>query len=184
MKETSAIRTGVDLLALDDPFKINEWIDQVRSGGLELPAEFGKMDWLLVADSAGSRARRGIDQGREATPADFEWALVCVSAYEVLEEAEPAVWSMWLGRAMMLRAYLISKLGCRRDHLLLAPEIMLQWFWSTVRISVEDAKEVALYWRDMRENNDAIRQMGQAEIDRTHEPLRTLQLSPRAGVQR
>jgi len=188
MKETSAIRTGVDLLALDDPIKINEWIGLVRSARIELPAEFGKMDWLLAAEKCGQRARRGIDQGLEATPANFEWALACVSAYEVLEEAEPAVWSMWLGRAMMLRAYLISKVGGRTDHPLLDSEIILEWFWSTVSISVEDAKEVALRWREMRKNDDAIRQMDQPEIDRLREPLNSLhrlapvQILVRAGA--
>lgn len=117
-----------DLLELS-PIDILERLDKIHISSRE-EAERGNL--LGLAFVAAARAREGMD---------LEWALVALRAYQILANVDQA-YSVrdYTVSSMVLRAYLIRHLGHVAGDEILDSATILQWFYHTVDVELDEAK--------------------------------------------
>ena len=125
--------------------QILEWLKGVRTGVIPEPGEF---NWLGVAEAAAVDSRRGLDEKDDVLAAaeNLEWAAVSVAVYEKLAQATQDKFS-FEPSAMMLRAFFIAHLGVSIGHSILDPQILLDWFWNNLTLTLDEAVQKAAAYK-------------------------------------
>jgi len=125
MSEKNNIRSVNELGSTWKPAEVQAWLDSVLSGREELPKDF---NWLLLAEHAGQLARESDD---------LEWARVSTRVYDWLHRVELDGND---DSSMALRAYFINKRGSVSGDPLLDPNVILNWFYESLRMSFTEAE--------------------------------------------
>lgn len=123
------------------------WVNNIFSGQTAQPQDF---NWLLLADVASTKARKGENSSGLF---DRTWAQVATTIYDNLSEAaeqkKPGSGESFRISSMMLRAGAIGKLGVISDHPVLDVNLILQWFWDNIKQSREDVEKKAANWKTL-----------------------------------
>jgi len=127
------------------PTAVRQWVDSVCSGERVSQSDF---NWLGLAEVSASLSRRGLEPGSIIGKDNIDWALASISAYKWLAEKDNRRAEASAVSSMYLRAYLISRCGARSGDPLLDPQIIVNWFWSDLRMSVEEVADKYAGWLD------------------------------------
>ena len=137
-EEVLATMESVDLqhintLDSQDPRMILRQIHALRDCG-DLREDL--VNWRAVAWIASDNARRKLD---------LAWAEVAAAAYDVLSSDELRQGQQYNYEvdAMMLKVFLIDRLGERQDHPFLDASLVVQWFLSTMSMSPPEVMSLA-----------------------------------------
>jgi hypothetical protein len=105
-------------------------------------------NWQGLACVAADKARGNSSSlGRESP--NLEWAKVAISVYDFLAKTHPEIKNTFIRDAMMLRAYVISKLGNIPDDPVLDSSYIFNWFFNELRFSLKEALTIASSWTDL-----------------------------------
>lgn len=123
------------------------WVNNIFSGQTAQPQDF---NWLLLADVASTKARKGKNGSGLC---DRTWAQVATTIYDNLSEAaeqkKPGSGESFTISSMMLRAAAIGKLGVICEHPVLDVNLILQWFWDNIKESRKDVEKKAANWQTL-----------------------------------
>ncbi|MBE9041397.1 hypothetical protein IQ235_11450 [Oscillatoriales cyanobacterium LEGE 11467] len=122
---------------------VREWLTSIIENKTKLPDNF---NWLGLAEVAASRARKIV---LELTEKSLQWAEISIATYEILDRIDTSVRSgdsSYTNSAMWLRVYLIGHLGFQNDRIL-NPQIIFDWFFSSLEISCLEACQKSQKWR-------------------------------------
>ncbi|MGB3262866.1 MAG: hypothetical protein WBA89_02825 [Microcoleus sp.] len=121
------------------------WVNNIFSGQTAQPQDF---NWLLLADVAAAKARKGENCSGLC---DRTWTQVATTIYDRLSEAaeqkKPGSGESFTISAMMLRAGAIGQLGVIFNHPVLDVNLILQWFWHNIKESRENVEKKAANWK-------------------------------------
>ena len=118
--------TSVNDLFTWEPTEVQSWLDSAWS---EQKPALDEASWLGLAEVAATMANRSND---------LEWARVSIRVYEWLHGVDSR---MGYDRsAMNLRASMIRKLGGVSGDPLLDLQVILDWFWNNVPMSITEAR--------------------------------------------
>jgi hypothetical protein len=138
---------SVDRILEQDAESVLIWVNNIFSGQTAQPQDF---NWLLLADVAAAKARKG-ENGSGLC--DRTWAQVATTIYDRLAEAaeqkKPGSAESFTISSMMLRAGAIAKLGVISDDPVLDVNLILQWFWDNIKESREDVEKKATNWKTL-----------------------------------
>jgi len=118
---------------------VMQWIVNVPPGQQSLSQKF---DWLGLAEAAALNARFELD---------LDWAKIAISIYDQLAkkvESKSQRESLMYSQ-MNLRAFLIARLGAVPGHPILDPQPIINWFFDSLTLTVEEASERAARWTDL-----------------------------------
>src|SRR5689334_3389009 len=139
-KDCTAIESIDDVLE-GQPSEIQEWLRQVQQGQVNAP---GLFNWLGLAESTALKAR---EKERAGSPSQgLAWAQVAISVYEwmatelyLLEEQSSQKESCLIS-AMVLRTYMICRLGASPGDFVLDVRQIVDWLFEGLKISYENAE--------------------------------------------
>ncbi|NJK69586.1 MAG: hypothetical protein HC941_26435 [Microcoleus sp. SU_5_3] len=138
---------SVDRILEQDAESVLIWVNNIFSGKTAQPQDF---NWLLLADVASTKARKGEN---ESGLFDRTWAEVAVTIYDRLaesaEQKKPGSGESFTISSMMLRAGAIAKLGIISNDPVLDVNLILQWFWDNIKQSREDVEQKAANWKTL-----------------------------------
>lgn len=118
--------TAVDQLYGWEPSAVLSWLDSVWSDKESVPESFS---WLRLADYAAHTARYDND---------LDWAKVGTCIYDWLQQRDPRLG--YDRSSMYLRAYFIEKRGSVNGDSLLDPNVILNWFYNSLPMSLVEAQ--------------------------------------------
>lgn len=113
---------------------VEAWLDCVDAGDAHVPASF---NWLGVAEEAAASARQS------AAAPDLAWARAAVRLYDRLAGADEGGRDAFEQSAMLLRAWLIVRLGPAPGDSLLDPAFVMHWFFARLNITPAEAARLA-----------------------------------------
>lgn len=138
---------SVDRILEQNSESVLIWVNNIFSGQTAQPQDF---NWLLLADVASAKARKGENCSGLC---DRTWAQVAIAIYDRLSEAaeqkKPGSGESFTISSMMLRAGAIAKLGVIFDHPVLDVNLILQWFWHNIKESREDVEKKVGNWKTL-----------------------------------
>jgi hypothetical protein len=138
---------SLDRILEQDAESVLIWVNNIFSGQTAQPQDF---NWLLLADVASAKARKG-ENGSGLC--DRKWAEVATIIYDRLaddaDRKKPGSGESFTISSMMLRAAAIGKLGAISDHPVLDVNLILQWFWDHIKESREDVEKKATNWKTL-----------------------------------
>lgn len=138
---------SLDRILEQDAESILIWVKNIFSCQTTQPQDF---NWLLLADVASTKARKGENSSGLC---DRTWAEVAVTIYDRLaesaEQKKPGSGESFTISSMMLRAAAIGKLGAISDHPVLDVNLIIQWFWDNIKQSREDVEKKATNWKTL-----------------------------------
>lgn len=138
---------SLDRILEQDAESVLIWANNIFSGQTAQPQDF---NWLLLADAASAKARKGENSSGLF---DRTWAEVAVTIYDrKADEAERKKQGSGESLAissMMLRAAGIGKLGAISQHPVLDVNLILQWFWDNIKDSLENVEKKAANWQNL-----------------------------------
>jgi hypothetical protein len=129
-----------------DPKQVLMWVNTIVEGRQEVPEYF---NWLGLAQLSANQARSR-DDAVSSIP-DLDWAKVAIVVYDYLiNKADPARRDSLEHSVMMLRAYLIVKLGVVPHDPVLDIEHIVQWFFQNLRLSLAEAARRSASWKELK----------------------------------
>jgi hypothetical protein len=138
---------SIDRILEQDAESVLIWVNNIFSGQTAQPQDF---NWLLLADVAAAKARKGENCSGLC---DRTWAQVATTIYDRLsdsaEQQKPGSGESFTISSMMVRAGAIAKLGVISDDLVLDVNLILQWFWHNIKESREDVEKKATNWKTL-----------------------------------
>ena len=143
MKEKETINSIIE----KSGYEALVWLESVRYGKIKVSNGF---NWLLLAEVSGSNVR-GNSETTETL--NLLWGIFSISVYELLAERTTEKFSYQLS-AMFYRANIISHFGEIKGHYFLDSNIILEWFYQESNISINDALDYSLYFRDLLKNKN------------------------------
>ncbi|HAZ43756.1 MAG TPA: hypothetical protein DDW76_27685 [Cyanobacteria bacterium UBA11369] len=127
-----------------DASYVKAWLKNIESGQLEPPEDF---NWLGLAEAAAFNAHSDLD--KDSNRANLLWAEIATSVYQRLAtEASSQDGESFINSMMMLRAAMIAKFGSVSGHSLLDINSIISWFFRSLNMSYDEAREKAQYWRN------------------------------------
>ncbi|MEG4230427.1 hypothetical protein QUA35_30185 [Microcoleus sp. N9_B2] len=138
---------SIDRILEQDAESVLIWANNVFSAQTAQPQDF---NWLLLADAASAKARKGENSSGLF---DRTWAEVAIAIYDrKADEADrkkPGSGESFTISSMMLRAAGIGKLGVIYEHPVLDVNLILKWFWDNIKESREDVEKKAANWKTL-----------------------------------
>ena len=123
------------------------WVNNIFSGQTTEPQGF---NWLLLADVASAKARKG-ENGSGLC--DRKWAEVAIAIYDrkanEADRKKPGSGESFTISSMMLRAAAIEKQEVISDRPVLDVNLILEWFWDNIKESQEDVEKKAANWKTL-----------------------------------
>ena len=137
MKSSKDAVQLLNSLVTESPGNVLTWINKVHKG-LKVPEDF---NWLGLAEVSSHHAR---------SKNNIEWAKIGVDLYEHLAKTANCreKYALLLS-AMHLRAFFILKRGAVPKDPILDIEILVQWFVTSVNISLNEAEKKAGNWKNL-----------------------------------
>ncbi|HZS10408.1 MAG TPA: hypothetical protein VFD58_36600 [Blastocatellia bacterium] len=126
-----------------------EWVDGIMSGDQKEASDF---NLSRLAEIAALKARQSAD--KNLLQPSIDWAGISMSIYNRLasdissEAAQPFIHS-----TMMLKAYLITRLGAIKDHPILGVNHIIKWFFDALPTNISEAKRKSAIWRASGESS-------------------------------
>ncbi|MBW4577689.1 MAG: hypothetical protein KME08_20850 [Aphanothece sp. CMT-3BRIN-NPC111] len=145
MSEDEATKL-LNYLLQQDATQVQAWLKSIWTGQQQIPEEF---NWQGLAYIAADKARG--DSTSTSDSPSLEWAKVAISVYDLLAKkySESSGFDSFIRSSMMLRAYLILKLGATPGDLVLDPNLIVNWFFDNLKISFKEAWTIASDWRTL-----------------------------------
>ncbi len=125
-----------------DATEVLNWLKHVRKGELPLPINF---NWHGLAEAAAFDAR--LDYGDNSPLVNLAWAEVATSIYDFLAQSARSGGESFLISSMLLRAAMIAELGAIPDHPVLDVDRVINWFFDSLKISLNEAMKKADNWK-------------------------------------
>jgi hypothetical protein len=139
------INDAHDLLC-KQPIEIQGWLHRVWSGEITPPQHF---NWLVLAEVAGTYAQRNFVLRPEEASAEesLKWAEISISVYERLAQEAKDGFSFETS-GMVLRAFLITKLGVKFGHPILDPSVIFAWVRKGLALPIIEVRQRAKDWKE------------------------------------
>jgi len=139
----------LESLLNQEPQQIQVWLARAFSGEIQIPPEF---NWLGLAQSTASIAMEKLEA--KISPLDMEWAKVAVAIYEFLiaESNNSSIKHSLEDSCMKIRVNMIRVHGHIKCDSILDSQKILDWFLSNLKISLEEASNIIILWKDFRKD--------------------------------
>ena len=132
---------------------VDTWLKRVDDKEVALP---GKFNWLGLADTASLKARESLDR---------EWAHVAIKIYERLAHTDRPD-SSFAFSAMMLRAYMIEKLGHIANDPIQDVQTIIHWFLKNLTLNYQETLGLLDKWEELKA--DIVDQVADAQDVQRH----------------
>jgi len=140
-------------LVRQDASDVKNWLKRIWSKQEEVPEDF---NWLGLAEAAAFNARSG--KGNASNLPDLAWAEIATSIYDDLAaKANRGTGESFINSSMLLRAGMIAELGAVSGHPVLDGNQIIQWFFHSLTMSLDEAAKNAENWKKL--NIDEIREL-------------------------
>lgn len=143
-------------LATKNGKEVLEWLDDVKNGEKEVPIDF---NWLGLAEIATDRA---FSLKSSSDLPDLDWARAGIIIYENLaNKCEPQTSSQesLLISSMYIRVRIIIKVGVVAGDKLRDPQIIVDWFFSKLALSLDEVKLIIPKWKESLSNLKELRRI-------------------------
>lgn len=131
-------------LLQQDACDVLTWVKQVREGKLQSPINF---NWHGLAEAAAMEAR--LNYGDNSPTLNLSWAEVATSIYDYLANlAGESAGESFLISSMLLRVAMIADFGAIPGHPVLDIDQVINWFFDSLKMSPDEAKQKAPNWRN------------------------------------
>lgn len=132
--------TSVKDLLKQEPAELYNWLKAVREGTNTVTEDVNW--WLGIAQSATSKATKETD-----AKVKLQWAEIALLVYEYLaEDLDRTSRDSFETSAMMFRALMVSQLGINFENPVLNPNLVEDWFFKRLPLSIEEAANKAANW--------------------------------------
>jgi len=136
-------------LSQADALQVKEWLESIDLGKIQVPKNFY---WYGLAYHAGFQARNFSENNFNNN--NLIWAKIAVNIYGKLAEYYPNIEDLRV--AMMLRAYLITRVGYDIDPEFLNVDSIIAWFFDTLEMPYEAAEKTAEFLEKNHKNIEKI----------------------------
>ncbi len=144
----SETTTHLNQILQQDADSVLVWLKNIFAADSSLPEGF---NWLGLAEAATFNAHEG--KRHDSTTPDIKWAEVATNIYDRLaalaDKAKAGSGESFAISSMMLRSAMIGKLGVVPGHPVLNLNLILQWFWDSVKFSRQEVTQKAANWRSL-----------------------------------
>jgi len=138
-------------LLQQDIEQVQSWLKSVLLEQEQVPENF---NWLGLAEICTFNAQELVCTSNKDHLCSLAWAEISISIYDYLARKNHKFSDRYLSSSMSLRAYMIIKIGNISGHTILDVKQVLNWFFSKLKFSYEEALIKATAWRDVWSKNN------------------------------